>query len=385
MASLLDYCDSESQKEIIELLESGLSQRQVAKKLGKGKSTISDSISRVKAKAAKKGWSPEHDMTKTVPDGYAVKGTSTLYDEFGKPKLQWVKTNQDHERQIELMQEIVSAMKEEITPASKSPACQNKTVDDLLNCYVITDYHIGMLSWHEESGTNWNTEVSEEFLERWFAQAIKQAPEAHTGIFSEIGDWLHSDGLDAVTPTSGHPLDSDSRFQKMVRISIRLSRKIISMLLEKHQHVHVVMAEGNHNLAGSVWMREMFSELYRDEPRVTVDINADPYYCYEWGNTSLFWHHGHKRKPANIDHVFASKFREVFGRTKYSYAHMGHMHHIDMKETSLMVVEQHRTLAAPDAHASRGGYCSNRSAPVITYSKKYGEVGRQTISPEMIQ
>lgn len=266
----------------------------------------------------------------------------------------------------------------------KSKPCKNITISDLLNCYVITDYHIGMLSWHEESGINWNTEISEDFLERWFSQAIKQAPDAHTAIFSEIGDWLHSDGLDAVTPTSGHPLDSDSRFQKMVRISIRLSRKIITMLLEKHQHVHVVMAEGNHNLAGSVWMREMFDELYRDEPRVTVDISADPYYCYEWGLTSLFWHHGHKRKPANIDHVFAAKFREVFGRTKYSYAHMGHMHHIDMKETSLMVVEQHRTLAAPDAHASRGGYCSNRSAPVITYHKEYGEVGRQIISPEMI-
>ena len=36
-----------------------------------------------KAKLARQGWSPEHDMTKTVPDGFHLKGTSTLYDEEG--------------------------------------------------------------------------------------------------------------------------------------------------------------------------------------------------------------------------------------------------------------------------------------------------------------
>lgn len=380
MASYVDFASTERQKEIAKLMDEGLNGSEIGRQLGFAERNARKAVEVIKARAASKSI-PEHSSQ--IPDGYKIKGTSTLYKD-GRPALQWVKTNEDAERQAELMREVIDELKKEVPRLKKSKPCKNITISDLLNCYVITDYHIGMLSWHEESGINWNTEISEDFLERWFSQAIKQAPDAHTAIFSEIGDWLHSDGLDAVTPTSGHPLDSDSRFQKMVRISIRLSRKIITMLLEKHQHVHVVMAEGNHNLAGSVWMREMFDELYRDEPRVTVDISADPYYCYEWGLTSLFWHHGHKRKPANIDHVFAAKFREVFGRTKYSYAHMGHMHHIDMKETSLMVVEQHRTLAAPDAHASRGGYCSNRSAPVITYHKEYGEVGRQIISPEMI-
>jgi len=49
-----------------------------------------------------------------------------------------------------------------------------------------------------------------------------------------------------------------------------------------------------------------------------------------------------------------------------------------------MIVEQHRTLAANDAYASRGGWLSGRSASVITYSKKFGEVSRLTISPEML-
>jgi hypothetical protein len=56
-----------------------------------------------------------------------------------------------------------------------------------------------------------------------------------------------------------------------------------------------------------------------------------------------------------------------------------------MKENNLMIVEQHRTLAAPDAYAARGGWISGRDAKVITYHKSYGEVGRITVSYDMIK
>ena len=50
-----------------------------------------------------------------------------------------------------------------------------------------------------------------------------------------------------------------------------------------------------------------------------------------------------------------------------------------------MILEQHPTLSAKDAYASRGGYSSKRAAKIITYHKEHGEVGRNTLSPEMIK
>jgi hypothetical protein len=85
-----------------------------------------------------------------------------------------------------------------------------------------------------------------------------------------------------------------------------------------------------------------------------------------------------------VDDVFAAKFREVFGRTKHSYAHMGHLHHRHEIESNLMTITQHRTLAAQDSWASRGGWGSGREAQVITYHKEYGECGRVMVTPEMI-
>ncbi|NMZ77495.1 winged helix-turn-helix domain-containing protein [Pseudomonas nitroreducens] len=341
-------------------------------------------LQRHKARLARQGWSPEHGLSTQYPEGFKMGKVTIQRNAAGDIERTWERMCEDQEKQLIAMQAAIEAMGEEIPRAA--PVAFSRIVDrDLLNCYVITDHHLGALAWHEETrGDDYDLAKAEQLLVDWFALAIATAPEAGTGIFAQLGDLLHWDGLDAVTPTSKHVLDADTRFQKLVRVAIRVIRRIVGMLLEKHDRVHVVMAEGNHDLASSVWLREWLTALYENEPRITVDRSPDPYYCYEFGKTALYFHHGHRRKPANVSDVFVAKFRDVFGRTKHSYAHMGHLHHVDVKENNLMIVEQHRTLAAADAYASRGGWMSGRDAKVITYSCEHGEVGRLTISPEML-
>jgi hypothetical protein len=334
---------------------------------------------------ARIGIAPEYGIDATVPAGFRLRGTTTLVDtSTGASVLQWQKVDEDRARQDALMRAAIAAFAERIPRERprKAPAACNA---DLLNCYVLTDYHLGMLAWGEETGADWDTNIAEQMLVDWFAAAIAQSPRADRAVFAQLGDFVHWDGMDAVTPASKHLLDADTRFQKLVRVAIRVIRRVIGLLLERHGEVVVLMAEGNHDPASSVWLREWLSASFEDEPRVTVDTSADPYYCVEHGATALFFHHGHKRKPAQIDTVFAAKFREVFGRTKYAYAHMGHLHHVDVKETNLMIVEQHQTLAAKDAYASRGGWMSDRSAQVVTYSRRFGEVGRVRLSAAMFE
>jgi len=323
------------------------------------------------------------DVREEAREEMPIVGLTTLYGEEGQVKQEWVRRNQTAERQLELMREAVLAMAETIKRAAPVKGPKSSEAD-LLSCYIVTDYHLGMLSWHEETGDDWDTQIAERLLVRWFAQAIELTPRSEVGVFAQLGDMLHWDGLDAVTPASKHVLDADTRFQKVVRVAIRVIRQIVAMLLAKHARVILLMAEGNHDPASSIWLRELFSALYEDEPRIKVELSPDPYYCIEHGDTSLFFHHGHKRKPENVSEVFAAKFREVFGRTKHSYAHMGHKHHVDAKENNLMVVEQHRTLAASDAYSSRAGFISGRDAKVVTYHKKWGEVSRSTVNSDMV-
>ena len=381
--SLIDYCQTDTQREIIRAVEREGSNNKAARALGQGRRSVDECVRRVKGYAARRNDSPEHGLNHPTPDGFVLKGYSDMRtNDEGKPI--WHKVSADLERQREMMREAVQAMAEE-APKARSVKAPKVTDANLLNCYIITDYHFGMLAWGEETGDDWDIEIAEQLFVDWFGHAIKSAPKAGRAVLGNIGDLAHYDGLDSVTPTSGHVLDADTRFQRVVRTIIRVFRRVVEMLLKKYPEVHLIMAEGNHDIASSVWLRELFSAHYADEPRVTVELSPDPYYCVEHGKVSLFFHHGHKRKVSDIHQVFAGKFREVFGRTEYSYGHMGHLHHVDVKETPLMIVEQHPTLAGKDSHASRGGYLSQRSAPVITYHKEYGEVGRHVIRPEMVK
>lgn len=336
-----------------------------------------------RAALARKGWSPEHGLQVQYPDGYKMGKVTIQRNAAGEVERTWERMCEDSERQLVMMQAAIEAMGEQIPRAAPVAAPAPKKAN-LANCYVITDYHMGMLSWHEETGADWDLRKAEDLIVKWFAVAIDRAPEAEVGIFAQLSDLLHFDGMDAVTPASKHLLDVDTRFAKVVRSAIRVLRQIIEMLLFKHNKVHIVMADANHDPVSQIWLREWFSVLYENEPRITVDRSPSPYNAYEFGKVALFFHHGHKRRVSNVSEVFAAQFREIFGRTKHAYAHLGHLHHVDIKENNLMIVEQHRTLAPADAYAARGGWITGRDAKVITYDCERGEVGRITISADMV-
>lgn len=371
------------QAEIFDAVVKYKSHRAAAEALGLAHGTVGDSMQALKKKAARQGYSPEHQMTRTVPDGFFLRGTSTYFNKDGEVAGQWVKNQIDHGKQREIFQAACDAFCETI-PRVRPRAAPAHGNADLLNCFVITDFHLGALSWAEETGADWDLSIAENLIIRWFEQAIAQSPDAETAIFAQISDFLHADGIEALTPASKHLLDVDTRFAKVVRTAIRILRTVISMLLAKHKRLHIVMADANHDPVSQIWLREWFSALYEDEPRVTVDRTPSPYNAYEFGKVALFFHHGHKRKVTNVSEVFAAQFREMFGRTKYAYAHMGHLHSVDVKENNLMIVEQHRTLTAPDAYAARGGWISGRDAQVITYHREYGEVSRVKINSNML-
>lgn len=166
---------------------------------------------------------------------------------------------------------------------------------------------------------------------------------------------------------------------------MRMVRRAIEIVALKHPQVHIVVSQGNHDETGMLWLTSALEMMYGHDDRVTVDTSPDVFKMFRHGDTVLFFHHGHKVRFASIEPVMISRFRRDYGETNHAYAHVGHLHHQKIVESNCMVVEQHRTLAAKDAYAARGGWFSGRSANVITYHKQYGEVSRQSISPEMLK
>lgn len=323
------------------------------------------------------------DIEKSTP--LSIRATSTLEDSEGNIKLKWIKRDKTEEDRLAALKVAIDTLKEEIQPVKPTKKLPKQYNNKLCNQYTLTDYHLGMMSWGEETGGDWDLKIAEDTLVRFFETAMRESPNAKECVFAQIGDFLHWDGLDAVTPASKHVLDADTRFTKLVRVAIRVIKRVLKMLLTKYDKVTVIMAEGNHDPASSVWLREVLCSFYEDEPRLIIDTNPDPYYCFTFGKCCLFYHHGHKRNVKNIDTTFVGKFKKEFGKSHFVYGHTGHLHHELKIESNLMVLEQHRTLAAKDAYASRGGYLSGRDSKVITYHKNFGEVKRSTININMIR
>lgn len=368
--------------EYLDAIEQHGNPTKAARALGVHHSTVLRSVDGLKKRAAQVGYSPEHDMTRTVPDGFKVRGVSTYYDADGKPRGQWVKSGVDRERQAEIMREAFAAMAETL-PKVAPVKREGETVAALCNLVVFTDYHMGMLAWHKEGGADWDLGIAERLLLASFVHMVEAAPKASACVLSIQGDFLHSDGLLPVTPAHKHVLDQDGRFSKIVAAAIRVLRRLIDHALAKHDTVHLVMAEGNHDEASSVWLRQMFAALYENEPRLSVNGSELPYYVHQHGEVMLAFHHGHKVNNEQLPLLFAAQFPKLWGATTKRYCHTGHRHHVDEKEYSGMIVTQHPTLAARDAYAARGGWISERAATTITYHEKYGQVGRTIVTPEM--
>lgn len=372
------------QLEFIEAIDMYGSQQKASQGLRVHKRTLERSLKALKENAARQGYSPEHNMTKTVPDGYMVKGVSTYYNAEGIPAGQWVKSAVDQDRMDTIMREAVAAMSEDLPRRDpvKSPV---ETIDALCNLVVFTDYHIGQLSWHREGGADFDLKIAEKLLLDSFLYMIEAAPKAKHCVLCLQGDLLHTDGLLPLTPGHKNVLDADGRFSKIVATAIRVVRHLIDEALAKHETLHLIICEGNHDESGSMWLRHMFAALYENEPRMTVNDSELPYYVHQHGETMLAFHHGHKLKNEQLPMLFAAQYSKMWGNTTKRYCHTGHRHHVDEKEYAGMTVTQHPTLAARDAHASRGGWISERAAAVVTYHKRFGQVGRTIACPEMFE
>lgn len=377
------------------------SERAAARALGVNFTTVHGAITRakVRADAGRVYWdkvksttversSPlSFDPTRGVPAGEKLRGRSNLYKEGqAEPVLEWIKTSADAEAQRAIQLAAVQALAAEIPRVAPLPGpADGSTEASLCNLYTLTDSHVGMLAWHREGGADWDLKIAEATLVGCFERMVASSPPARVGVVNQLGDFLHYDSaVSAITPLHGHILDADGRMPKMAETAVRILRRVVDFALSRHELVVVLLAEGNHDITSSVWLRVLFRALYENEPRVQVIDSELPYYVHQHGECLLAFHHGHLKKNDQLPILFASQFPVAWGSTTKRYAHTGHRHHTDEKEHSGMTVHQHPTLAARDAYAARGGWIAHRQVTALTYHARFGEVARNTVTPEML-
>lgn len=378
---LIDFA-TPRQREYVEAVEKHGSVKAAAEALGLGTRAIYHGLKSLEVSAARSGRAPGHFENGVAP-GYAMGKVTVQRNADGAVERTWERQSPDAEARAEALREAIQGLTEDL-PRERRIKVPKNTDARLLNLFTLTDCHVGMMAWHREGGDNWDLEIAEHVLGEAFRHMIARSPSAKVAIVNQLGDFLHFDGLEAVTPTNRHVLDADGRFRKVSKVAVRVLRRVINMALATHEQVHVICAEGNHDIASSGWLSIALDGIYENNPRVAIEDSPLPFYRYRHGKTLLGFHHGHTKDRSALPLLFAQQFRTDWGVTEHTYIHTGHRHHMDEKDTMGVRLVQHATLAARDAYAARHGYHAARQALAITYHEDFGEWGRATVTPEML-
>ena len=316
----------------------------------------------------------------SVATGQVLKSTSTLYDETGKVKLQWLKSDVPREQFLDAFKSVIEDLASTLPALSTvaTPSLQPQ-VEDLATLYISNDLHIGSLMDKDESGTSWDTERASAEIRKAYDYLFACSPTSSVGIVVDLGDLLEVNDTRNVTPKSGHVLSVDSRFYKILRTAYEALIYGINKALEKHETVYFYNIGGNHDEVPSIAIREVIRMAFQNNPRVIIDDTPTSIKYHQHGEVLLQFAHGHAMKKQKAGETMAADMQHIFSSTKFRFSHLGHVHSDSVYDSAICRVESHRNLAPLNHYAYEYGYRTNgNTMKSITYHKHQGEVSRQT-------
>ena len=379
LESLKEFA-TKRQCEIIDAITEYGSQKKAAKALDINSRTLERSLQTVKRQASKRGWSPDHDMTHSVPDTHVVKGVSTFYDSEGKPIRQWVKSDLKKQSQEDALQSFADALTEDLPKYKPLPIKPLTELPEHLTAYVIGDAHIGMRVTKERNGdADWNLEIAERVTVGAIEKLIHASGGSEVGLMLDLGDFGHSDNLQNTTSSGQNHMDMDGDYGDCVAAQLRVYRRSIDLLLKSHNKVILMQVRGNHNSSTSRCMNIMLQAFYEQEPRVEVMGNANKFQSLVYGKSLIVTHHGDRMKPQRLFEYTARSLSKEWGQCDHKYGLMGHIHHHSAIEMGSMIIETFQALPSGDAWHSDSGYGAKRTMSAIVYDKQHGEVQRHKV------
>lgn len=379
--SLLEFCETERQKEILLARINSSNNKEAAAKVGIGVRNLQFALSRIRKNAAKQGYSPDHDMHHTVPEGFVAKGVSTLYDDEGNVKVQWVKSNLQQQDQLEQIKNALDEFLEHQKNKSPFIAKPKKKVKkgNELAVVNIGDAHFGMYAHEDISGENYNLEIAAKRHKNVFMRLMNNAPECETIIINQLGDFFHSDNYESTT-TKGTRVDTDGRLEQVFLVGLEVLSFITEEALKRYKNVIVRHVKGNHDSVLSMAIKAHQEAYFRNNKRLTIEMTPSPTWVYQHGNTAFLVSHGHAPKPNKLAEYFAAKYPEIWGSTKHRYCYHGHIHskNATIETYGGCITESFAGLPSADTWHNETGYVSGQSMCLIVLDKEKGEVRRST-------
>lgn len=355
---------------------------EAARRLNMNRETLQHRVNRARDKIQRGELADE--VKGMVATGYEVPAYSHLTKTAAGEPI-WIKARKaemDYWRAIKEVIESRDPKPIDIPP----PRVQTFDQRDIVPWLNIGDAHIGMLAHEIESLANFDLKIAKaEILQAAF-DLIDRAPDCETMVINDLGDGTHYENMRAVTERSGHELDADGRYYKMIDAYLDIMEAIMEKALHKARNVHVIINQGNHSEKNDYWAARYFRRIYSrlGETRLKVLANENPFIGYRMGKTFVLIHHGHKAKPETLRQVMSTDYAIDWGEATFRYIDGGHIHHFSAKELGGAEWCSFNNLAPVDKHAHDGGWRSKQAMTLVLRSRTYGDLGRYKMPIEMV-
>lgn len=344
----------------------------------------SRNVRRRRQKLAAQGRLDEIGIKLNIPEGRKLGKVTAQYRADGTLIQHWSRINESESQET-----FLEAVKDATIPIPSDkipPQLTLATNTDVIPWFNIGDAHLGMIAYANEVGQSFDIGTCVRDLSAAFKVMVDRASGFERCVIQDMGDFTHYENMAGKTDASGHDLDYDTRYGKMMRAYVDIMYFMIDYALKTFQNVDVIINQGNHSRTNDIAMAVHLRKAYSKTERVNILDNENIFIPYRMGNTFVMCHHSDKCKPTKLANVMATDFRQDWGETEYHYIDIGHVHHsMVVKEHPGCKVESFNQLATMDKYAHDGGWRSRSCLTTVLRSKTYGEVGRHTLPLEEVR
>lgn len=266
-----------------------------------------------------------------------------------------------------------------------------KLKDGMLYEISVPDTHFGRLTWHEESGEDYDVKIAEAAVHKVIDELlgyIRPFPIAR--ILLPIGnDFFNFDNKFGTT-TGGTPQQNDTRWQK----TYRLGRMLMTSIIEKLCTVApttCLIVKGNHDEQLNFFMGDALEVKFANNPNVEIDNSPKGRKYHLFGTTLIGFAHGYWEKLSDLSNLMPVEEPEKWAASTYREFHTGDKHHTKEYQSDfrLKAEEFHGVLVrilpsitvADGWTVDRGFVGARRAAQAFLYHPTEGLKGMFTACP----
>ena len=191
----------------------------------------------------------------------------------------------------------------------------------------VADLHMGLLSWHQETGSSFDLEICKEYFLSSIADIVRRCRGRRFKSikFCTLGDILHIDNDENKT-TKGTLQQADGRFAKIYRFALNTMIEAIETLFKLKAPIEYYYTCGNHDRNFGYTLVTALELKYSDNPNIKFETSPNPMKAFTIGEKILVGlMHGDVSKK--VESTWLTRdYRRQFGAAQWAEIHCGHIH-----------------------------------------------------------